>query len=218
MSQSPPNLRPRRPFLVNGLDRVFRFLSFISVTRLAHWILRIRPSNYAFIDAYVLTHVVLSYGALFVSSDPSIAGWEWPLLLYGACRVFEMIVYLGNVIFFDERRKRKARQQYRVYGPRRSIILALMNYTEIVAWFALFYRNSWKLFRCDELCPNSFAGALYFSVVTITTLGYGDIAPIHPLGAFLICTETFIGISVLVLIVATFISARPEIDWIDDLS
>jgi hypothetical protein len=57
--------------------------------------------------------------------------------------------------------------------------------------------------------PADFA---YFSLVTITTLGYGDLAPLGDVGRFLAATEAVIGtlylVTVLALIVARFQGVR----------
>ena len=39
----------------------------------------------------------------------------------------------------------------------------------------------------------SFLSALYFSIVTFTTLGYGDIRPVAPFGQLLVIIEVLIG-------------------------
>jgi len=46
--------------------------------------------------------------------------------------------------------------------------------------------------------------AIYFSFVTFTTLGLGDIGPLNDLGKFLICCEAVIGAFLIALFVAVF--------------
>ncbi|OUS28627.1 potassium transporter Kef [Gammaproteobacteria bacterium 45_16_T64] len=50
-----------------------------------------------------------------------------------------------------------------------------------------------------------FLGALYFSVVTFTTLGYGDVAPVGGLARALAATEAFLGSFTLALFVVVFV-------------
>ena len=53
-------------------------------------------------------------------------------------------------------------------------------------------------------------GYLYFSVVTITTLGYGDITPIHPWARSAVMLEALIGPLYLAILVARLVSLRIE--------
>jgi len=50
--------------------------------------------------------------------------------------------------------------------------------------------------------PNNFLNSLYFSFVTFTTLGFGDISPISSIAKFLVILEVFIGYLMLGLLVA----------------
>ncbi|HHO55300.1 MAG TPA: two pore domain potassium channel family protein, partial [Trueperaceae bacterium] len=55
--------------------------------------------------------------------------------------------------------------------------------------------------------PNNFLNSLYFSFVTFTTLGFGDISPISSIAKFLVILEVFIGYLMLGLLV-TIISKK----------
>jgi len=48
--------------------------------------------------------------------------------------------------------------------------------------------------------------ALYFSVVTITTLGYGDIHPVTGTGRWLSLIQTLMGFILVVLVFGTFLT------------
>jgi voltage-gated potassium channel Kch len=54
----------------------------------------------------------------------------------------------------------------------------------------------------------NFAAATYFSFVTITTLGYGDISPVLPLARFLVYMEAIIGVFYMAILVASLIGVR----------
>ena len=70
----------------------------------------------------------------------------------------------------------------------------------------------------DNLAPGSFTvdisshfqSAFYFSFVTLTTLGYGDIAPAMPLARSLVTTEALVGQLYLVVLVARLVAMRTE--------
>ncbi len=52
----------------------------------------------------------------------------------------------------------------------------------------------------------SFIDALWWSIVTLTTVGYGDISPVTPVGRFVATVDMFIGIGILATLSATLAS------------
>jgi len=72
----------------------------------------------------------------------------------------------------------------------------------------------------SEASPNSFNGlseaawydnfstVAYYSFVTLTTLGYGDISPIQPVARFLVYMEAIVGVFYIAILVASLIGAR----------
>jgi voltage-gated potassium channel Kch len=54
----------------------------------------------------------------------------------------------------------------------------------------------------------NFAAAVYFSFVTITTLGYGDISPVLPLARFLVLMEAIVGVFYMAILVASLVGVR----------
>ena len=54
----------------------------------------------------------------------------------------------------------------------------------------------------------NFATATYFSFVTITTLGFGDISPVLPLARFLVTMEAIVGVFYMAIVVASLIGVR----------
>jgi len=51
---------------------------------------------------------------------------------------------------------------------------------------------------------------LYFSLVTILTLGYGDIVPVNPFARMLTVTEAFVGAFFIAILIARLVSLGPE--------
>jgi hypothetical protein len=92
-------------------------------------------------------------------------------------------------------------------SPTRSIILLFFNYVEITIHFASVYLLSLSIgyTSCQKpiTCPLE---SLYFSIVTITTLGYGDIRPVHWIGRTLVSVEVLVGIALIVTALAIFLS------------
>ncbi|YCO00908.1 potassium channel family protein [Vibrio sp. VNB-15] len=73
-----------------------------------------------------------------------------------------------------------------------------------------------------EFSPNSFTGmeaiswgqnfsnAAYFSFVTLTTLGYGDISPLTPLAQVVVYLEAIVGVFYMAIVVSSLVSSNIE--------
>ena len=57
---------------------------------------------------------------------------------------------------------------------------------------------------------DNFSEIVYFSFVTLTTLGYGDISPVIPVARFLVYMEAVVGVFYMAILVASLIGARVE--------
>lgn len=205
-----------KSFIVEFWSRVFNGLRWVSPFQLIRALSSRTRKNYGFVDIWVLGNFVFSLVCLTALSAPYLRWWEIVILFYAGIRIFEVVIYQINVLLFDEYRAKKASKEYAVRGFRRVVLLLLHNYTEILFWFALFYRNFGFLFDSKNIPLDSLGGSLYFSVVTMSTLGYGDIIPKETAGLFLIFTQTSIGIFMALLILARFISLLPTPKTLDE--
>jgi voltage-gated potassium channel Kch len=52
------------------------------------------------------------------------------------------------------------------------------------------------------------SSAMYFSFVTLTTLGYGDISPVAPVARFLVYMEAIVGVFYMAILVASLIGIQ----------
>jgi voltage-gated potassium channel len=55
---------------------------------------------------------------------------------------------------------------------------------------------------------DNFADVAYYSFVTLTTLGYGDISPVIPIARFLVYMEAIVGVFYMAILVASLIGTR----------
>ena len=63
----------------------------------------------------------------------------------------------------------------------------------------------------------NFADVSYYSYVTLTTLGYGDISPVAPVARFLVYMEAIVGVFYMAILVASLVGIRAsEIQVKDD--
>jgi hypothetical protein len=95
----------------------------------------------------------------------------------------------------------------------------LLGYGVLVFIFACFYAAAWQYepstaFRgVDAVHHPSFADFVYFSVVTMSTVGYGDVIPANTITRSLACIEVVLGVGwVTVVLGAAVALARPKVD------
>ena len=55
---------------------------------------------------------------------------------------------------------------------------------------------------------DNFADVAYYSYVTLTTLGYGDISPVAPVARFLVFMEAIVGVFYMAILVASLVGIR----------
>ena len=121
---------------------------------------------------------------------------------YSISRANEIIyAFLGDAI--ARLNGKKARSNLR-YGER--IRLALSSYLELVVNFASAYYVMPAGWFSKSL--ETYWQALYFSGVTITTLGYGDFSPKYWVAQFLSVYEVFCGFSLLIVSFTVYVSRR----------
>ncbi|MGB8771264.1 MAG: ion channel [Candidatus Korobacteraceae bacterium] len=102
-----------------------------------------------------------------------------------------------------------------------ALLAFLLGYAAIIFIFACFYAAAWQHNRASAFqgmnmaspVPPSFGQFVYFSVVTMATLGYGDVIPSDALTRTLACVEVVIGVGwVTVVLSAASALARPRVN------
>ncbi len=88
------------------------------------------------------------------------------------------------------------------YGERleRPLLLAV---TTVLVW-AFFYMNVGILDASRQVIIKNFWDSLYFSMVTFTTLGYGDFRPLTGVGRIIAGCEAILGVILIALFIFTF--------------
>lgn len=122
------------------------------------------------------------------------------LVVYAYSRVNE----IAYAFYLDPLSRRKDSD----LEARDRIVMAMRSYFGVAFNFAVLYYflPITGLFKGpDHSNLGSFTEAFYFSGVTLATLGYGDITPIHAASRLLAVCEVFIGILIIAVAVATYI-------------
>ena len=132
-----------------------------------------------FMDMYVVAWVLVAIlSMLFLPSLPKWASWVFAFEIWDICsyRVYFFLV--------------KSQVEPWRANLRRTLLIAFMNCIEIILGFSIIYFQYGDIAQnnCQHKLSTS-VDALYFSVVTIMTVGYGDFAPCSEIGRVLVIGE-----------------------------
>jgi hypothetical protein len=98
---------------------------------------------------------------------------------------------------------------HRVRGAIAAYLLLAIFFAYVYGLIEYVYPGSLRFPEGMEIVKGELhQGFLYFSVVTITTLGYGDITPIHPWARAAVMLEAMIGPLYLAILVARLVSLQ----------
>lgn len=141
--------------------------------------------------------------------------FKWLLIYYAFSRCNE-IAYAFYRDVFRSLKQEKATSNLTSVNR---IAMAMRSYVGLIINFALLYYliPSVNLIQCSdffamELQCSDFFNWVYFSGVTLTTLGYGDITPKHWLSQLLVLYEVLLGILLIVIVIATYIGGVSTAD------
>jgi len=129
---------------------------------------------------------------------------SWLVLGYGAVRVFDIVTYHLGVLFAHP-----TSADFALRSLRRSVVLALHNYGEVLFWFAAAYRRFAVHFSNSDIV-GSVDGALYYSVVTMTTVGYGDITPSDALSRWIAVMHISVSLFLTLIVLGRLVSLLPK--------
>ena len=106
---------------------------------------------------------------------------------------------------------RKIRREYSQEGVDLEVVLgALCAYLYIGSWFSVIYRSVGILGKAPFFAQpgaETMLNYVYFSFITLTTTGFGDLSPAYGPGRMLAAVEAVIGQLYLVSVVAIVVSA-----------
>ena len=123
------------------------------------------------------------------------------------CLVLALVVFtFGLIIIFWEDPGARLIAVWTVFGV--YLLLGLI-WASLYALVLLFEPQALKGIPIENSTVN-FAHILYFSYVTLATLGYGDVTPVVPLTWTLAYLEAITGTFYLAIVVASLINARRE--------
>ena len=107
--------------------------------------------------------------------------------------LIETICYVASLIFVSD-------MFVRPRSYRRNILMLFFNYMEISLCFAVIYAGL-HLLGDKPLVAMDY---IYFSIVTSTTIGYGDMHPVNHLGQLMVCIQAVMVVAFIVLFLNFF--------------
>jgi voltage-gated potassium channel len=133
------------------------------------------------------------------------------VFLVGWSRCNETIIAFGG----DARDKLRGLTSNPSLPPSVRLEFVVQSYFEIALWFGLVacYLPSYMYRKSIHL---DIANAIYFSGVTISTLGYGDFVPSHWVSRFLSLYEVFSGLFLIAIAITIYLSQSLEFAKRDD--
>ncbi|WP_295333140.1 potassium channel family protein [Flavobacterium sp.] len=178
----------------NGIEKIFRL--FLSISQLLFPGIYVKTIaskiGYAYkdlaMDIYILLKVAFPLVIL-------INGWlDYPILIWLLVYlILETILYIPTLIFASDLFARP-----RSY--KRSMLLLFFNYLEVIVAFGVFY----SLGQNTNVPFAHWSDALYFSLMTSNTIGYGDYYPITTFGKFLASVQAMFFLSFVILFLNFF--------------
>lgn len=153
----------------------------------------------------------LSYAGAISGLATILSGFWYSIQLFAGIFIATLILTILGVIvgkFLKPRIK-----LYRQFLPYLSVmkdaaIAFAVGYLFIGTLFAVFYACDWRfsggntLKLPDEHSPATFFDFVYFSFVTIATVGYGDILPLSKVSRILVIAEVIVGIGWITVVFA----------------
>lgn len=151
-------------------------------------------------------HVIVEFYVLFKTLLPlyflfsGLYVHPWVMIL-SSYLLTETVCYVASLIFVSD-----IFVKPRSY--RRNILMLFLNYLEISFCFAVVYAGLHLLGNQ----PGGVFDYIYFSVVTSTTIGYGDFHPVSDLGKLFVCVQAVMVVAFIVLFLNFFGSKVEALD------
>ena len=175
-----------------GVNRVFLALLSIPVVLFAAFYASVSKWQSATAIFIAVTWLCLSFLV------PGMADTGWPSIIYGLLLGFVTFTLFGHI--------------FRATKVDRSLIASAITVYLLLgaiwgdAYLTIFIINP-GAFDAPGIDPDyASVHFLYYSYVTLTTLGYGDIRPISPIARMLSATEAITGVLYTAILIARLVS------------
>ncbi len=203
-------------FLVDMWEFIFRVLSYISIFYIIRKIKN--EITYRFVDFWVVGNFLFSIlsSILIFYLHENFLYVMIALSIYGFLRVFEVLVYQINVVFFDPYRAHKANKEYKIKSIRRIILSLFHNYVEIMFWFVVITLTTAKALHISITATwSEYVTSTILCVAVFDRSGLENIIGGNIFLMKLVFLEIVSGLIMTIISIARFIGILPAVDEID---
>jgi len=191
-----------------ALDKLYLATPF-ALTEMA--LFQNATATFLFVDLWVICHVIFAAVVWLLISPTAWPTWSYLFLVYGAWRIFEICLYHMRILLGGHK---KISTPNTIRSVRRSFLLALLNYAEVLLWFAALYRALAASFGTNAELVGTLTGSIYFSILTMST--YGDVAPSTTITRWLVIIHLAISLYLTLVVLARLVSLLPRPQSLDD--
>lgn len=204
-------------FLVDSLSSIFSKLKMISVFNIIKICFgdKIENIKYLFVELWVVGNLITSILFSVFLYNYNYKAINYIILIYSALRVFEIIVYQINVVFFDPITKGGDGQPYFVKSIIRSLILIFINFLEIVFWYACMIISISNL--NDIIINYSWIKYIGESFLCLATFSEGIITDSYSILKKLSFLEIITGLVFTLISFSRFLGLLPAINELSNL-
>jgi len=204
---------PGYSWIVPFWSWVFLILQHISIVEILRTVVPKLRVTSAFIEGYVTLNTLAAFTALAVAAHRLDVAVSWLLVVavvYGSFRIFEITVFQANVLMFHQYRAKVAGESYTLRGFRRTVILLVHNYFEIVCWFGVvnvfLYRDS----QITSLGTDpSFFSVFRESMLMMFTFTPETYQPARDPAIMAFSIQAVVGLFMSVIVLARFLALLP---------
>ena len=183
------------PIASGRFDNVVN-LAYIGTLLLGVWSLA--KNRWAYILGWTLALLSLAVGGVQLSIESRLPFLIGKVIAFAFC-LLSMIIVLGEVLFG------KSVDANRVAGSVCVYLLLGLNWAFVYSF--LYVVDPTSFVGLAETPGDDFLSLLYYSFVTLTTLGYGDISPGTPIARALAYLQAVSGVMYVAILVASLIGS-----------
>lgn len=192
-------------YILNFIQNLFTLSGHIRIWMYAF---KQRPAFITFVSFWVILTFIFSFALNYFLKNSLLVN------IFNFYRIFEIFVI--NLWMFLFRQGATTTYKSNKEDDIRLFVQLIVQYLTVILCFSGIYRYQIFHSPCSfNIVSMSYIESVYFSIVTITTLGFGDIYPKGMIARAIVSSEVLIGMFFVLLLFTTVLS-KISFSWKDD--